>query len=81
MGKIAQIYSIAPFNVVQFMKVTLARDCVNLKSNFKEHYRKKINTPNRIRIHADIVKQISKPALYPLSHGDFHVLHHCYFLQ
>ena len=36
---------IAPFNVVQFMKVTLARYSVNLKSNFKEPYRKKSITP------------------------------------
>ena len=45
MGKIAHKYSIAPFTVLQFMKVTLARDCVNLKSNFKEHYRKKSIPP------------------------------------
>ena len=36
----SDIYLTAPFNLIPFIKVTLARACLDLKSYFKEPYRK-----------------------------------------
>ena len=52
------------------MKVTLARACVNLKSYFKEPI-EKVNIHDRTQIHANNIKQIWSPQLYPLGHGPF----------